>query len=95
MTGLLIAVSAGVALAIFLTTKAGEGLARRVGLPPLRGAAPRQDRQFLRDRICAGDRSAARVRLDAERARAPDASEAELHRRIIRTWFQEQEGHGP
>jgi hypothetical protein len=94
VTGLLIAVSAAVALALFLATRAGEGLAERVGLPPLRGRAPRQDREFLRERICGGDRSAARARLAAERSRAPEANDAELHRRAIRTWFREQEERG-
>lgn len=88
MRALLVLVGLATMLALFLTTPAGRRLAERLGLPPLRGRAGRDDRAFLL-KACDGDRARARERLAAERSRWPEASEAELYRKAIRRWFQE------
>ncbi len=90
MTALLVIGSLLVALALFSTTGAGRRLWVRLGLPPLQGRAPRKDRDFLLQ-ATGGDPEAVRTRIDAERARHPAATDAELHRRAIRTWFQQQD----
>ena len=76
--------------ALLLSTTAGQRLAKRLGFPPLRDRAPKDDRAFLL-KVCDGDRGRLRERLDAERARSPNASDAELHRKAIRRVFQERE----
>ncbi|MCP5060502.1 MAG: hypothetical protein GY937_27710 [bacterium] len=76
--------------ALFLSTTAGRRLAERLGLPPLRDKVPKEDRAFLL-KACDGNRGRVRERLDAERVRSPDASDAELHRKAIRRVFQERD----
>lgn len=79
--------------ALFLSTAPGRRLGERLGIPPLRGRAPKDDRSFLL-KACQGDRSQLVARLAAERDRWPDASEAELYRKAIRSWFQQREDTG-
>ncbi len=88
---LLVLVCLAIVAALFLTTAAGKRLGERLGLPPLQGRAPRKDREFLAE-VCGGDRAAVRARLARERERFPDATDAELHRKAIRTWFREKDG---
>lgn len=72
--------------AIFLTTDAGRRIGQRLGLRGAFGGdgPSREDRDFLL-RACGGDRREVARRLAAERARFPDMSEAQIHRRAIRT----------
>ncbi|MCP3984519.1 MAG: hypothetical protein GY723_09015 [bacterium] len=79
--------------ALIFSTTPGQRLAERIGIPPLRGRAPKDDRAFLL-KACDGDRLRVRERLAAERGRAPEATDAELHRKAIRRWFQEREESG-
>ncbi len=85
---LVIAAAVAALVALFLWTEAGRRLAERAGLPPLRGRASADDRAFLL-RACEGDRKRLTERLALEKARWPEASEAELYRKAIRRWFQE------
>lgn len=71
-------------LAIFATTQRGRSLLKRTALRDrIPGAAPREDVAFLL-RACGGDRAEVERRLEAERARLPDLTEAEHYRRAIR-----------
>ena len=84
--------AAGMIVGVFLTMPAGQALARRLGLDRLglhrivRGAPPPGDREFLL-RVCRGDRAEVEQRLAAERARFPDMSDEQIHRRAIRTYM--------
>ncbi|MBW2241689.1 MAG: hypothetical protein JRH01_06855 [Deltaproteobacteria bacterium] len=77
--------------ALFLSTSTGRSLLERLGIQPLRGRAPKDDRTFLL-KACGGDGALVRERLAAERGRFPQATDAELHRKAIRRWFQERDG---
>lgn len=89
MRSLVILVSLLALGALLLSTAPGRRVGERLGIPPLRGRAPKDDRAFLL-KACQGDRSQLRERLATERDRWPGSSEAELYRKAIRTWFQER-----
>jgi hypothetical protein len=77
----------GIILGVFLTMPAGQALARRLGLDGLvRGAPSTGDREFLL-RVCSGDRAEVERRLAVERARFPDITDEQIHRRAIRTYM--------
>lgn len=71
-------------IAVFLTTKRGKEVAKRVGLRDrVSGAAKSEDVSYLLS-ACEGDRSEMKRRIETERARFPDLTEAEHYRRAIR-----------
>jgi hypothetical protein len=75
---------------IFSTTPAGQAAVERLGLRALaKGAAPKEDRDYLL-RVSGGDRSEVERLLDAEYERYPEMSEAQAHRRAIRTHFAQK-----
>ncbi|MCA9502948.1 MAG: hypothetical protein KC616_07690 [Myxococcales bacterium] len=85
----------GATIAIFLTTRPGRALLERIGLRDrVPGAASSEDVAFLLS-ACGGDRSEVRARLDRERDRFPELSEAEHYRRAIRRVFLEREQRSP
>ena len=89
MRALVLVVSLLALGALLLSTAPGRRLGERLGIPPLRGRAPKDDRAFLLN-ACGGDRGQLRSRLSVERERWPEATEAELYRKAIRGWFQER-----
>lgn len=77
---------------VFATTRAGRQVMKRVGLRNrVPGAAPRDDVAYLLS-LCDGDRSEAARRIDAERERFPDLTEAEHYRRAIRKGMAARKG---
>ena len=92
MIGPLTAIFVAIAVvAIFATTAKGQAWITRLGLRRFqKGAAPDEDRAYLL-RVCGGDTAAVEARLDAERARYPDWSEAQIYRRAIRTYMNARE----
>jgi hypothetical protein len=86
---LVIAVAA--VTAIFLTTPAGQRMASGLGIDALvKDGPPKDDREFML-RVCDGDRAELKRRLDAERSRNLDMSEAQVYRRAIRTYMNAKE----
>jgi len=78
-------------LAVFATTTRGRELAKRIGLRDhVKGAAPSDDVRFLVD-ACRGDRREAASRVEAERRRFPELSEADHYRRAIRKVLAERD----
>jgi hypothetical protein len=77
-------------LAIFATTTRGREIAKRLGFRDrVKGAAPSADVAFLLE-ACGGDAQEVALRLDVERARFPDLTEAEHYRRAIRKAMAER-----
>ncbi len=71
-------------LALFATTRRGREIAKRIGLRDhVKGAAPSEDVKFLLE-ACAGDRKEAARRVEEERSRFSELSEADHYRRAIR-----------
>jgi hypothetical protein len=71
-------------LAVFATTERGRRIAKRIGFRDhVKGAAPSEDVAYLLD-ACGGDAGEVARRLDVERRRVPDLTEAEHYRRAIR-----------
>lgn len=71
-------------LAVFATTRRGREVAKRIGFRDwVSGAASSEDVAFLIG-ACDGDRAEAERRVEAQRERLPELSEAELYRRAIR-----------
>lgn len=82
-------------VAVFATTRAGSGLAARLGLrSPVSGAASGEDVEFLLTR-CGGDPVEVARRIAAERERFPALGEADHYRRAIRRLLNEQRGQDP
>ena len=77
-------------LAIFATTPRGREIAKRIGLRDrVKGAASSEDVAFLLE-SCGGDRREVARRLEFERERFSDLSEAEHYRRAIRKVMAER-----
>ncbi len=90
MSNLILLIAILATLAIFATTTAGREVAKRIGLRDhVPGAAPSEDVAYLLA-ACGGDRREVERRLDVERDRYPQASEAEHYRRAIRKVFAER-----
>jgi phosphatidylethanolamine-binding protein (PEBP) family uncharacterized protein len=90
-TWLMLAIAIPAVGAIFVTTPAGRRLINALGIR-LRfgGGPPPEDHQYLL-RVCGGDKSELARRLDDERARQPDLSEAQLYRQAIRTYMNSRD----
>jgi hypothetical protein len=90
MQFLMFALAVGVTLAIFLTTRSGGEIAKRIGLRNrVAGAASSEDVEFLRT-ACDGDRMQVDRRLQIERERYPELTEADHYRRAIRKVLAER-----
>ena len=77
--------------AIFATTSRGRELAKRIGFRDhVKGAASHGDVAYLLD-ACGGDKDEVARRIEFERSRVPDLSEAEHYRRAIRKVFAERQ----
>jgi hypothetical protein len=89
---LLLLLLVGVAtLAVFATTAHGREIGKRIGLRDhVKGAAPSGDVKFLLD-ACGGDRREAASRVESERNRFPELSEADHYRRAIRKILSERD----
>ena len=75
---------------IFATTRSGRDAMKRVGLrDKVPNAAPTEDVAYLVS-LCDGDRREAERRVEAERERFPDLTEAEHYRRAIRKGMTER-----
>ena len=91
MTFLMLVLAIAVTIAIFATTGSGREIAKRIGFRDhVQGAATSEDVAYLLS-ACHGDRAALEERIEAERLRYPDLTEAELYRRAIRKVFAERE----
>jgi hypothetical protein len=91
MTFLMLMLVIAVTIAIFATTGAGREIAKRIGFRDrVPGAATSEDVAYLLS-ACHGDRAALEERIEAERLRYPDLTEAEHYRRAIRKVFAERE----
>ena len=78
-------------LAVFATTSRGRELAKRIGFRDhVKGAASREDVAYLLD-ACDGDLKEVARRIELERSRVPELSEAEHYRRAIRKVFAERQ----
>jgi len=78
--------------AILLTTPVGQRAASALGIDGLaKNAPPKEDRDFLL-RVCDGDRAEVARRLDAERGRGAELTEAQVYRRAIRTYMSSRQG---
>jgi hypothetical protein len=77
-------------IAIFATTKPGREIAKRIGFRGhVSGAASSEDVAYILS-ACHDDHAAVERRIDAERRRYPDLTEAEHYRRAIRKVFAER-----
>lgn len=84
MTALTLMVALIGTIAVFLTTKRGREVAKQIGLRDrVKGAAKSDDVSYLLA-SCEGDRGEMKRRIEFERERFPDLSEAEHYRRAIR-----------
>ena len=89
MSTLMLVLATAATLAVFATTRSGRELSKRIGLRDwVPGAAASDDVAYLLS-ACGGDRSEVARRVDAERERFPDLTEAEHYRRAIRKVFAE------
>ncbi len=83
-------VSIAALVVVFATTRKGRDVMKRIGLRDrVPGAAPKDDVAYLVS-LCDGDRAEAERRVDAERERFPDLTEAEHYRRAIRKGMAER-----
>jgi len=90
MTFLMLVLAIAVTIAIFATTGAGRKIAKRIGFRDhVQGAATSEDVAYLLS-ACHGDRTALEERIEAERLRYPDLTEAEHYRRAIRKVIAER-----
>lgn len=90
MTVLMVLLVAGVTIAVFATTRRGREIAKRIGFRDrVAGAASSRDVAYLLS-ACDGDRALLERRIEAERERFPDLTEAEHYRRAIRKVFGER-----
>jgi hypothetical protein len=90
MTVLILAIAIVFTLAVFATTARGREIAKRIGLRNyVSGAASSVDVAFLLD-ACGGDRAEVERRLEIERSRLPEITEAEHYRRVIRKILDER-----
>jgi len=84
MTALTLLLALMGTIAVFLTTRRGRELAKRIGLRDrVAGAAKSEDVSYLL-KACEGDRREMKRRIELERERFPDLTEAEHYRRAIR-----------
>ena len=91
MTDWMLILAALATLAIFATTKPGREIAKRIGFRDrVKGAAPSQDVAFLLD-ACGSDAGEVARRIEFERERLPELTEAEHYRRAIRKVLSERE----
>ena len=75
---------------VFSTTRPGRDVMKRIGFrDKVPGAAPSDDVAYLVS-LCQGDEQEAARRVDAERKRFPDLTEAEHYRRAIRKGMAER-----
>jgi hypothetical protein len=87
----MLAIAVAAVTAIFLTTPAGQRMASGLRIDALvKDGPPKEDRDFML-RVCEGDREELNRRLDAERGRNPEMSEAQVYRRAIRTYMNSRE----
>jgi hypothetical protein len=91
MTHWMLVLAVVATLAIFATTRHGRELAKRIGFRDhVKGAASREDVAYLCD-ACSGDLGEVARRIELERRRVPELSEAEHYRRAIRKVFAERQ----
>jgi hypothetical protein len=91
MTWIFAAIVLVATFAIFLTTARGREVAKRIGLRNrVAGAATSEDLAYLRS-ACHDDPREVERRIETERARFPDLTEAEHVRRAIRRIFSERQ----
>ena len=84
MTAFTLALAMIGTIAVFLTTKRGGELAKRIGLRDrVSGAAKSEDVAYLLA-ACDGDRDELKRRIEFEHERFPELTEAEHYRRAIR-----------
>ena len=77
-------------LTIFATTRAGREVLKRIGLRNrVPDAAPSEDVEYILS-ACDGDRREVNRRINLERERLPDLTEAEHYRRAIRKVMSEK-----
>ena len=75
---------------VFATTGPGRGAMKRIGLRNrVPGAAPKDVVAYLLS-LCGGDRAEADRRVEAERERFPELTEADHYRRAIRKGMAER-----
>ncbi len=86
-TWLTLLLTTAAVLAIYSTTTSGKRMISRLGLTSLdRSGPPGEDQDFLL-RVCGGDPEEVQRRLDAERRRNANLSEAETYRKAIRRYM--------
>ena len=91
MTLWMLALVVAVTIAVFATTKPGREIAKRIGFRDhVPGAATSEDVAYLLS-ACHEDHAALERRVEAERNRFPDLTEAEHFRRAIRKVMAEPE----
>lgn len=91
MTALTLGLALIGTIAVFLTTKRGSEVAKRIGLRDrVKGAAKSDDVSYLLA-ACEGDRGEMKRRIEIERERFPDLTEAEHYRRAIRRVMTDSE----
>ncbi len=91
MTILMLGFAIVATIALFATTKTGQDLVKRIGFRDhVPGAASSEDVAFLLS-ACGGDRAELKRRIEAERARMPEVTEAAHYRSAIRKVFAERE----
>jgi hypothetical protein len=77
---------------VLWTMPVGQRIAQRLGHRGFRKeGAPREDREFLLN-ACEGDGDRVRAMLDEARANQPEMTDAEAHRRAIRTHMRDKHG---
>ena len=77
-------------LAIFATTKRGQAIAKEIGFRDrVKGAASTEDVRYLLE-ACGGDSDEASRRVEFERERFSELTEAEHYRRAIRKMLAER-----
>lgn len=95
MTLVMLVLAISVTIAVFATTTQGREIAKRIGFRDyVPGAATSQDVAFLLS-ACHDDRAVLEKRIETERLRYPDLTEAEHYRRAIRKVFAERESSAP
>ncbi|MEE8166289.1 MAG: hypothetical protein V3T64_12015 [Myxococcota bacterium] len=91
MTQWMLVLAVVATLAIFATTNRGRELVKRLGFRDrVKGAASSEDVAYLLD-ACGGDLNEVARRIELERSRVPELSEAEHYRRAIRKVFAERQ----
>jgi hypothetical protein len=77
-------------LAVFATTQRGQAIAKKIGFRDrVKGAAPTEDLAYLLE-ACGGDSVEAARRVEFERERFSELTEAEHYRRAIRKLLAER-----